>query len=280
MRLALISDIHGNPIALEAVLSDARALGAEQFWILGDIPALGPEPTAVLERVSGLAQVQCTRGNTDRYVVTGDGPPPSLETVRENPDLIATYARIAASFAWTRGALTAGGWLEWIDRLSLEIRCTTPSGLRLLAVHASPGEDDGEGFHPGSSNAEIQALLGACDADVVIVGHTHEPMIRRVDRRVVINLGCVSNPRGPDLRASWVMLEVTTSGIEIEHRRVDYDHGAVIDATHRSRHPSADFIASLLRGALSGRPAHADDTPFVLGEKVRIDAARVAEQRT
>ena len=154
MRIALIADIHGNVVALDAVLADCRSCGVEQFWFIGDFAAIGPEPSAVLERVAALDGARFTRGNTDRYLVTRDGPPPHLSTVERDPALISTYAGIAASLAWTRGFVTATGWFDWLAQLPLEIRTGAPNGTRILAVHASPGQDDGEGVHPGRSNAE------------------------------------------------------------------------------------------------------------------------------
>ena len=274
-RIALLSDVHGNAVALHAVLADARAWGAEQVWVVGDLAALGPEPVAVLERVAAIDRVVVTRGNTDRYVVTGEGPPPYLDAVAREPGLIARYAAIAASFAWTRGYVTAGvrGWLEWLERLPLEHRLTTPSGVRLLAVHAAPGADDGEGIHPGRGDAELAPLLAGADADVVLVGHTHEPMVRRVDGRVVVNLGSVSNPHSPDLRASYVRLEGTATGVELEHRRVAYDERAFVETVRRSRHPSAEFILAHWRGERPGHAPHADHTPIVPGRRVRVEAA-------
>jgi putative phosphoesterase len=272
MRIALLSDIHGNLVALDAVLADAKSLGAEQFWIVGDFSALGPEPVAVLERVSDLNNACFTRGNTDRYVVTDDRPPPFLSKVRANPELIETYANISASFAWTRGAVTTCGFFEWLERLPLDARLTTQSGVRLLAVHASPGTDDGDGIHPGKSNAELDALMAQANADVVFVGHTHEAMLRRVGSRLIVNLGSVSNPKPPDLRASYVMLEVTKLGIELEHRRVMYDHQAFIDGLRQSRHPATEFILSYQRGEQVGHDPHDDDTPYVTGEKVGFSA--------
>ncbi|HSL71110.1 MAG TPA: metallophosphoesterase family protein [Longimicrobiales bacterium] len=276
MRIALVSDIHGNLIALDAVLADAHALGVEQFWFIGDFSAIGPEPATVLDRVTGLSNARFTRGNTDRYVVTGDRPPPDLDTVRSNPALITTYAGIAASLAWTRGFLTASGWLDWLARLPLDIRLTTPEGIRILAVHAAPGSDDGEGIHPGRSNAELAQLIADSDADVIFVGHTHQAMIRRVGRVPVVNLGSVSNPRSDDLRASYVLLDITASGVEFVHRRVPYDHGAFSESVYRSRHPAVEFILSYQRGEQSGREPHADDTPFRLGEPVRVAAAAIS----
>jgi predicted phosphodiesterase len=74
MRLALLSDLHGNPIALEAVLADVeRCGGADAYLVLGDIVAIGHDPVAVLERLVALPGVRFIQGNTDRYVVTGRG---------------------------------------------------------------------------------------------------------------------------------------------------------------------------------------------------------------
>ena len=274
MRIAILSDIHGNLVALDAVLADARAQGAEQFWVIGDFSAIGPDPVAVLDRLTSLAGLLVTRGNTDRYVVTGQGPPPDLAAVRANPALIPTYAGIAASIAWTRGFVTAHGWFDWLERLPLDLRLTI-SGVRVLAVHAAPGTDDGEGIHPGRSNAALQGLIGGADADLVVVAHTHEPMARTIDRTVVINLGSVSNPRAPDLRASYVIMEATPSGIELEHRRVSYDHQAFIDAVRRSRHPGAEFILSYQRGQQSGRVPHPDHTIVQHAHRTRVNALEV-----
>ena len=271
MRIALLSDIHGNPAALDAVLADARGLGVEEYWLLGDFVAIGPEPAAVLERVTALERAFCTRGNTDRYVVTGEGPPPDLAAVRARPALIETYARIAASFAWTRGYVTGRGWFDWLERLPLEIGRDI-AGVRIVAVHAAPGTDDGEGVHPGCGNAELAGLLAGTDADVVFVGHTHEPMARRVGGQLVVNLGSVSNPRAPDLRASYVLLEAAGAGVVFEHRRVAYDHAGFCESVRRSRHPAADFILKHQRGGMRARPPHGDHTAIEPGTPMRVDA--------
>ena len=130
----------------------------------------------------------------------------------------------------------------------------------LLAVHASPGSDDGEGIHPGRSLSELAQLTVGCDADIICVGHTHEPLVCRVEDVRVVNLGSVSNPTAPDLRASYVMIDASASGTTIEHRRVDYDHAAFIEAVRSSRHPEAEFILNFQRGKKVGRVPHADQS--------------------
>lgn len=270
MRIAVIADVHGNAVALDAVLADAAGLGVDEHWFIGDHAAIGPEPVKVLERITSTEGARFTRGNTDRYVVTGEVPPPSLEAVRTDPSLIPTYTRIAASFAWTRGYVTGCGWLDWLERLATEIRFTGPDGIRILAVHASPGCDDGEGVHPGRSNDEIGALIEGAAADLVLVGHTHEPMVRRIGQTIVVNVGSVSNPRTPDLRACYLILDATHSGTSFMHRRVAYDRDAFEESVLRSRHPSADYILSFQRGEQAGRPPHVDHAAFTAGSPIHV----------
>ncbi len=243
MRLAIFSDIHGNPIALDAVLRDIEEQGgADAHWVLGDLVAIGYDPVTTLERLVALPHVQFVRGNTDRYVVTGDRPPPNIGAVQRHPGLAEKVVEIAHSFAWTQGYVTAMGWLDWLAQLPLEQRMTLPDGTRLLGVHAAPGLDDGMGVRPDLGVAELRKLVANCAADVVCVGHVHWPSDRRVDETRIVNLGSVSNPLAPDLRASYVLLEAAKSGYRLQHRRVEYDRQAVIEAVRRSRHPAGSFI--------------------------------------
>jgi predicted phosphodiesterase len=267
MRIAIMADIHGNPIALDAVLGDIeRRGGVDAYWILGDIVALGHAPVEVLERLSALPNVRWVRGNTDRYVCTGDRPPPSLQEAVADPTQLPVLLEVAGTFAWTQGAVTYAGWLEWLSGLPLELRTGLPDGTRVLGVHAAPGRDDGIGFQPGLSDAELAVLLGDSDTDLVCVGHTHQPMEATVKGTHVVNVGSVSNPVAPDLRASYVLLKADPSGHRVEHRRVEYDREAVIVALQRLWHPGAKFIVGHMRGlhrpalrrprqADAGRPA-------------------------
>src|SRR5215470_13547018 len=100
MKIALLSDIHGNSIALDAVLADIQAHGGvEGYWVLGDLVALGHDPVGVLERLTALPNVQYVRGNTDRYVASGDRPPPTKADVIADSRLLATLVEMAGTFA-------------------------------------------------------------------------------------------------------------------------------------------------------------------------------------
>ncbi|MGZ3644767.1 MAG: metallophosphoesterase family protein, partial [Ktedonobacteraceae bacterium] len=160
MRIALISDIHGNLLALEAVLADIAAQGGvDAYWILGDFSSLGYNPVGVLERVTQLPDALFSRGNHDRYTVTGERPGPTLEQARAQPKLIPLMLAMATNLAWTQGQIRASGWWSWLEDLPLELRLTLPDGTRMLGVHAAPGLDDGPGIIPLLNDDELRALL-------------------------------------------------------------------------------------------------------------------------
>jgi predicted phosphodiesterase len=244
MRLALLSDVHGNPIALDAVLKDIAAQGgADQYWVLGDLVAIGYDPVGVLERLRALPSVRVLRGNTERYVLTGDRPPPSEADVLADPRLMAQLVEVARSFAWTAGSLAATGWIGWLEHLPTELRAQLPDGTRLLAVHASPRADD-RGLYRGMTDVELRDAVDGAEAEMVLVGHTHQPFARTIGTLSIVNLGSVSNPHGEDKRASYVLLTADGAGHAVRHCRAAYDCGAVIDAIRRSHHPCQAFLRS------------------------------------
>jgi predicted phosphodiesterase len=254
MRIALLSDIHGNSIALDAVLADiARQGGADTYWVLGDLAALGPDPVGVLERLASLPNARFVRGNADRYITTGERPPPTLAEARADPAVLPVLVEVAASFAWTCGAVAVAGWLPWMRQLPAEQRLVLPSGERLLGVHATPGADDSDGIHPGLSDAQLAALLAGCEAEIICAGHTHWPLDRSVAGMRAVNLGSVSNPLPPDLRASYVLLEADAAGYRLQHYRADYDREAVVAQLEQFEHPGARYVIQFMRGLYQPR---------------------------
>jgi diadenosine tetraphosphatase ApaH/serine/threonine PP2A family protein phosphatase len=146
------------------------------------------------------------------------------------------------------GGLASHGWLDWLTELPLERRTILPDGTRLLGVHASPGRDDGAGISPDRPEAELRTALAEAAADVVCAGHTHRPTDRRIGPVHAVNLGSVSNPITDDLRASYVIIHADRQGHQVEHRRVGYDHSAVLERVARCGHPQAEYLASFQRG--------------------------------
>ncbi len=209
---------------------------------------MGPKPIDVLEKLCALPNARFTRGNTDRYIISGDRPPPDHSQVEANPDLLPVFKEVAETIAWTLGALSTGGWLDVLDAMPLEQRLTLPDGTRLLGVHGAPGDDGGPGLRPDYPEEENCERLRGASADLICVGHTHWPLNTYLDGVHVVNLGSVSNPMVPDLRAWYVLLEADTSGYRIEHRQAAYDREAVIAQLEALRHPGRNYIARFMRG--------------------------------
>jgi putative phosphoesterase len=251
MKIALLADIHGNAIALDAVLADiGREGGADAFWVLGDLVAIGPDPVGVLERLSELKNLRLIRGNTDRYVARGDRPGPSVAAVQADATLFTSLVQVANTFAWTQGMITAAGWLPWLKELPLSFETELPDATRFLGVHASPGTDDGAGISPASSNEEIGVLCNDCDAGLVCFGHTHLPLDRRWGQMHLVNPGSVGLSRTPDLHACYAFLDADSEGYRVIHRRVAFDRQRVIDQLIGLAHPAREYIIYHLTNAL------------------------------
>jgi len=250
VRLAIFADVHGNSIALDAVLADVERHGsADGYLVLGDLTNVGPDPVGVLERLGRLDNARVVRGNGDRYVVTGELPDwfPAGKT---DAEVAALRVELAASLGWTRGAVTVAGWYDWLAALPFELRFALPDGTRVLCVHATHRRDDEYILSPNRTDDELRALLADAEAELVLAAHTHRPLDRMLgDRLRIVNPGCVSNPLPylDERRAGWSLLEAGPSGHSVASFLVDYDHEAVAAHAWRVRHPSADYIARLQR---------------------------------
>ncbi len=246
-RIALISDIHGNSLALDAVLEDVvHQGGVDEYWCLGDYVALGPDPIGVMSRLDALPAAHFIRGNTDRYVASGDRPEPSFEQVAADVSLLPRLVEVAHTFAWTQGMVTAAGRLQWLSTLPLDFRRTL-GATRVLAVHAAPGQDDGRGIPPDLAADELTEVLEGCEADLVLVGHTHRATNRLAGAVRVVNPGAVSFSN--DGAAHYAILESTGVDVRCLARRVPYDRSTVIAQLESVRHPGRAFLIRHLRDA-------------------------------
>ena len=240
--LGIMSDLHGNVQATEAVIADARSLGVDRWLVLGDVVAMGPDPVGVLRLLDDLDVVAAIAGNTERYVLTGDLPFPTYDDAAADPTLIPRLAECVGSFAWTRGTLCQAEMLARITGFTGPATLVLPDGTRMMAVHASPASDDGPGIGPDVDPVELAPLLAGVDADIVVGGHTHQPTDRVVDGRRWLNPGSVSNPHSVDKSARWLVLHCEQGGHRVEPRSVGYDVGAVRQRIAACGIPGAGFL--------------------------------------
>lgn len=197
-RIALMSDIHGNSVALDAVLADLERTGIDEVYCLGDLVGYGPDPAGVVDRIRA-ARIPTVRGNYDDGVGNRRG---------ECGCYYATdQARSdgAASYAFTDSALDDER-AAWLSALPDTIR-TDAYGLRVLFAHGSPRKIN-EYLMADRTDEQLVRLAVSAEADVVCVGHTHIPyhrIVRGPDGTPIhyVNTGSLGKPKDGDPRACW-----------------------------------------------------------------------------
>ena len=245
MRLAVLSDIHGNLDALEAVLADLDAAGgADKVWVLGDLAAFGPEPTGAVARVRAMPEVEVICGNTDRYLTTGRRPHMPVADESAWGRMPAALAARDGGFAWTVGQLDFAAY-EYLRKLPPELSLEVERFGWVIGFHAVPGDDETPRPPETPDDTLLDDLLDR-QGKVALCGHTHLPMDRELGNWRWINVGSVGLPFDGDARACYALLHFEGAGLRVEHRRAAYDVGAVIDKLVA---PNKEWVANLLRTA-------------------------------
>lgn len=247
-RLAALSDIHGNRMALEAVLADLEAQGRpDALWVLGDLAAFCPWPAETLARLRALPDAAFLQGNTDRYLVTGCRPAMSIHTRKDWEIMPTRLAEREASFRWTVERLSYADY-EFLrdlpDRLGMEV----PGYGRIAAVHAN-AKDDESFLTVEASDEELQVYFSGLDGRALLYGHTHCPVDRMVGSVRIVNDGSVGLPLDGDPRPAYALLDFEGDVCTLTIRRVPYDREAVAAELARVSHPDCERMSRMLRDA-------------------------------
>jgi predicted phosphodiesterase len=238
-RVAIVSDIHGNRTALDAVLADLRVTSPDLILHGGDLADSGSSPVDVLERIRALGWAGVA-GNTDEMLFA----PESLgEFAKQSAGLQSLCGAIEEMAAYAREALGEER-LAWLRNLP---RMRRVGGVAV--VHASP-ESLWRAPGPEASDAELESVYGALGQPVVVYGHIHRSYMRSVSGLRVVNAGSVSLSYDGDRRAAYVLLDGTAAVI----RRVEYDVDRELKALTQCGLPHADWIAKTLESARPQMP--------------------------
>jgi predicted phosphodiesterase len=217
MRVALVSDLHANEVALDAVLADARRAGFDELVCLGDVATLGPRPGPILARLRDL-RCRCVLGNHDEFML--------------DAELIHSYsesALIVKSVEATRAALST----EDLEFLRGFERTIALEGLFLY--HGTP-RSNMEDLLATTPAERVDEMLGGKQALVLAGGHTHLQMLRQHRGMLLVNSGSVGMPfrefaaNGPPVilaHAEYAIVEVRGAAASVELRRVPLDRGAL-----------------------------------------------------
>lgn len=211
MKIAVISDIHSNLDAFEAVIADLPTV--DITLCLGDIVGYGPQPNEVVEKVRQLDPAVVLSGNHDYAISTGEF------------EGFSAHAALAGN--WTRKQLRKEN-LRYLSALSPSSRLVL-DGVQTSLFHASPRDPLSEYIYPGISQSEVDALLEQSDGKLLLLGHTHMPMVYSSMKGILANPGSVGQPRDTIPRASYAIVTVSEGQVSVDIRRVAYNIGSVAE---------------------------------------------------
>jgi predicted phosphodiesterase len=233
MRLAVVSDIHGNLTALEAVIADLERRRADIVLQGGDLALAGCQPAEVIDRVRELGWPGIL-GNTDELLWR---PEEHATQRRRAPKLHDLLRVLFDDYAPVTRELIGDARMQWLRTLPGERRES-----ELTLVHASPG-DPWRAPQPNAEDAELLSTYRSCGTNIVVYGHIHRPYVRRVGELVVANSGSVGSPFDGDPRASYLLVDDGRPDIV----RVEYDVEREVSLLLGSGHPDAVRLAQTRR---------------------------------
>ena len=240
-RIALLSDVHGNLAALEAVTKEIRREKPDAVLVAGDLVLNGPEPNATVDalRVLESEGALIVSGNTD--IAVGDFDYGSAFPQYQDgvPDTVTAAAE------WAHDEL-GDDQLEWLRRLPAERRIRTADDSLVLVVHASPGSQT-RGFDQALDANIVFERAAATDARVICVGHTHIPEVRDLGWKVIVNAGSAGYVFDGDPTASWAVIDVHEGNVTAEIRRTVFDAVAVANAISARGLPGDVYRAATVR---------------------------------
>jgi putative phosphoesterase len=238
LRIAVVSDIHGNLTAFEAVLEDIRQSAPDLVLHGGDLADGGSSPVEIVDHIRDLGW-QGVMGNTDEMLVR----PQSLEEFASQssapPAVWEAIREIASATTSTLGEER----LRWLRALPLMKK---EEGFAL--IHATP-ESCWRAPAAEAADAEIETIYASLGQAMVVFGHTHCPVIRNLTGhlKLLMNTGSVGLPYDGDARASYLFIDGFIPSI----RRVEYSVEKELKALSTCGLPGAEWTAKMLR---AGRP--------------------------
>lgn len=246
MRLAVLSDIHGNLLALEAVLSDLKqAGGADKIWLLGDLVAFGSRPIETLQLIRTLPEALVIRGNHDRYLVTGQRT--AMRPAKNEAELQEHRNEMVErdnNYNWTLSKLSFADY-EYLVKLRHEVDLEVPGYGWVIGYHGTPGSDEGI-IKPDTPAEEALDQLLDREGRLGIGGHTHRAMDRDLGRWRLINAGSIGAPQD-ETRPCYALITFADGTAQVDLRRVEYNMDATIADLQQCGNPSWEFMVEMLR---------------------------------
>ena len=236
MKIAVISDIHANLIALKTVLEDIKNQNCDKIFCLGDLAMAGPQPVETVDFIREQTDWTIIQGNTDKLIV--DYSSELFENMMNTFPLMAKALREDVK-------VLSEDQKEFLRKLppqkELEIE-----GVKILLVHGSPRRNN-EDILPNLPIEQVEEIIDGVKADLILCGHTHMPAGYQTNtKQTVINDGSVGRPMTEDLKACYLILDINNGGFTAEHRLLDYDREKAAEIMRERNFDGAEGIANML----------------------------------
>ena len=242
-RIAILSDIHGDTTALKAVIADARALGATEYWLLGDILLPGPGRDDLFELLDAIPITAAVRGNWDDCVLEALDGEYGLEDPQEI-QLLRLTQYLMEGLDPKR--------IDWLRSLPL-VEKKEVNGIRFSLTHNLPEKNYGGFLRPANVTENFDQLLDD-QTDMAIYGHVHKQLLRYGSQgQQILNPGTIGMPYfdwGPiqNHRAQYALIDVEEDGVtNLQFRKVAYDYEAELQDAKDKGLPFIEMYEELRR---------------------------------
>ena len=237
MTVAILSDIHGNMHALNAVISDIKSLNISEIVFLGDLVINGPSPSEVFQDLRNLKPLCWIKGNTDGWFaeISDEWSP----ATKQEEKLYETYI-------YTRNHLNN----ESIDfLLKCPEKCVFETAdVTILAVHGSP-RSISEGIGKNIRQDELKGIFSNIEESVIVSGHSHVPFIGKVANKIIFNVGSIGMPLDGDNRASYGIIKIENQIPKCSIRRVAYPISKTLTVAKNREFPNLNNYKKTLNEA-------------------------------
>ena len=239
MKIAVISDIHGNMEALSAVFKDIEKQKCDKIFALGDYAMAGPQPKETIEifmqkqndpnmiLIQGNTDLMLADYTQDLYYELKEKAPVMAEALRCDAKEISAFEKV------------------FLENLPIQKEIEL-EGVKFLLVHGSPRRNN-EDILPNTPMEEVENMLVNVDATVVLCGHTHIPCgFQTGSKKSVINVGSVGRPFTPEPKSCYLTIVVENGRCVFEHHFVKYDKQAAHEKLKQRNFWGADSLANTL----------------------------------
>ena len=243
MKIAVISDIHGNMEALEAVMQDIEARNCDKIFVLGDYAMAGPEPACAVEYFMKRAEdtrFTLIQGNTDLMIA---------DYTDELYTMLRNKAPIMAEALKNDVQILNPIEKDFLKNLPIQKEIKA-GGVKFLLVHGSPRKNN-EDILPDTPISEVEKMLENVEADVVLCGHTHIPCgFQTESKKTVVNAGSIGRTFFVEPnsfpKACYLTIEVENGSCVFQHVFVPYDKERASEKLAAREFKGAEKLAGML----------------------------------